>query len=174
MAIINLPPSIFTTPIIEPTRKSKFSPFFIPNYAGLATGFTQLLKQGMPFVWDEVAQNSFDDLKSVLVNAPMLHLLDYYRDYFLYLVAVPSTIVMVLVQDDDEGNEHVIYYLSHNLLNTKMHYAHIQKLALVVIEVVQRFQHYFLLRTTIVISECNPMTYILTCQLLGGKYLNGS
>jgi hypothetical protein len=124
----------------------------------------------MPFVWDEVAQKSFDDLKVVLINAPLLHPPDYHRDYFLYLAAAPSTIAMVLVQDDDEGNEHVIYYLSRNLLDTETRYAHVEKLALAAVQVVQRFRHYILLRTTTVISECNPMTYILTRQLLGGKY----
>eukprot|EP00253_Pinus_taeda_P016027 PITA_16027 len=74
---------------------------------------------------------------------------------------------MVLVQDDDEGNEHVIYYLSHNLIDTETCYAHVEKLALANVQVVQHFRNYILLRTTTVISECNHMTYILTHQLLG-------
>eukprot|EP00253_Pinus_taeda_P032415 PITA_32415 len=77
---------------------------------------------------------------------------------------------MVLVQDNNEGNEHVIYYLSENLLDTETHYAHVEKLALDAIQVVQCFQHYILLCMTTVISECNPMTYILTRQLLEDKY----
>eukprot|EP00253_Pinus_taeda_P003360 PITA_03360 len=51
-----------------------------------------------------------------------------------------------------------------------MHYALVEKLALAVVQVVQCFRHYILLRTATVISECNPMTYIPTRQLLGGKY----
>lgn len=66
----------------------------------------------MLFVWNEVAQKYFGDLKVILINDPLLHLSNYYLDYFLYLVVAHSTISMVLVQDDDEGNEHVIYYLS--------------------------------------------------------------
>ena len=92
----------------------------------------------------------------------MLHPPDYHRDYFLYLATTPSTISMVLVQDGDKGYKHVIYYLSHNLLNTEMHYAHVDKLTLAVVQVIQRFQHYILLCTTTVIFECNLMTYILT------------
>ena len=38
------------------------------------------------------------------------------------------------------------------------------------IQAVQSFCHYILLRTVAVIFDCNPMTYILTRQLLGGKY----
>lgn len=70
---------------------------------------------------------------------------------------------MVLVQDDDEVNEHVTYYLSRNLLNTEMCYAHVEKLALATIQAVQCFRHYILLCTTTVISKCNPITYILNC-----------
>eukprot|EP00253_Pinus_taeda_P013994 PITA_13994 len=74
---------------------------------------------------------------------------------------------MVLVQTDDDDTEHVIYYLSRNLLDTEARYAYVEKLALAVVCVVQRFRHYILLRTTTVISDCNPMTYILSRQLLG-------
>lgn len=109
-------------------------------------------------------------MKVVLINAPLLHPPTYHCDYFLYLAAASSTIAMELVQDDDIGHEHVIYYLSLNLLDTVTHYAHVEKLALAIVQVFQRFWHYILLRTTTVISNCNPMTYILTRQLLGGKY----
>ena len=43
---------------------------------------------------------------------------------------------MVLVQDDDDGNEHVVYYLSRNLLDTKTCYAHVEKLALAAVQAV--------------------------------------
>lgn len=81
---------------------------------------------------------------------------------------------MVLVQDDDDGFEHVIYYLSHNLLNTETRYAYVEKLALVSVQDVQCFRHYILLRTMTVISDLNPMTYILSRQLLGGNTPSGS
>ena len=41
---------------------------------------------------------------------------------------------------------------------------------MVAVQFVQQFCHYILLRKTTVISDCNPMIYILTKQLLGGKY----
>ena len=118
---------------------------------------------------DEIAQRSFEKLKTILVNAPLLHLPNYHRDFTLYLAAAFSTIAMVLVQDDDDGNEHVVYYLSRNLLDIETRYAHVEKLALAAVQVVQRFCHYILLRTTTMVSDRNCMTYILSQQLLGGK-----
>jgi len=166
-AIVNLPPPSSLHQFQSLQGKANFLHCFIPNYVRLVIGFTRLLRQGTPFAWDKIAQKSFDDLKAILINASLLHPPD--NHYFLYLAATPSTIAMVLFQEDDEGREHVIYYLSRNLLNTEMRYAHVEKLDFVVIQAIQHLRNYILLRTTTVISECNPMTYILTRQLLRGK-----
>jgi hypothetical protein len=61
------------------------------------------------------AQWSFDALKHALTHAPLLHPPEYTKDYILYLATSTSTIVMVLVQEDPNGEEHVIYYLSKSL-----------------------------------------------------------
>ena len=87
----------------------------------------------------------------------------------MYLVASDSTIGMVLVQEGEYNNEHVIYYLSQNLRPKKIKYSHVEKLTLEAVQVVQQFCHYMLLRKTTLISNYNPMMYILTKQLLGGK-----
>ena len=105
-----------------------------------------------------------------LTRAPLLFPPDYSRDYFLYLAASDYTIGMVLIQEDDANDEHVIYYLSWILTPTKIKYLHVERLALVVVQDIQRFQHYILSHKTTVISHCNPMQHILTRQFLGGKY----
>lgn len=99
----------------------------------MAKGFTQLLKRDTPFLWDATAQESFECLKVLLVSNPLLRPPNYHCDYTLYLVAADTTIGMVLVQDDDDETEHVIYYLSHNLLDTESRYAYVEKLALAAI-----------------------------------------
>ena len=45
-----------------------------------------------------------------------------------------------------------------------------EKLALATVIAVQKFCHYIFLRTTTVLSDQKPMYYILTRQVLGGKY----
>jgi hypothetical protein len=115
-------------------------------------------------------QQSFDALKLALTRTPLLFPPNYSRNYFMYLAASDSTIAMVLVQEDDSHDEHVIYYLSQSLTTTKTKYLHVEKLALEVVQVVQCFRHYILLRKTIVFSDCNPMQHILTRQFSGGKY----
>ena len=121
-----------------------------------------LLKQDTPFVWDEIAQLAFEALKKALFSAPLFRLLDYFRDFILYLAASESTIGVVLVQEDDKLQEHVIYYLSHALAGPELRYSHVEKLALAAVYDVQRLCHYILLRTTIVVADVNPFQYVLS------------
>ena len=78
-----------------------------------------------------------------------------------------STVGMVLVQADVDHVEHVIYYLSQGLVGAELCYPYIEKLALAVAFVIQRFFHHIILQTTTVISNANPMRYILSHQILG-------
>ena len=168
-AIINLPPPSTLRQLQSLQGKVNFLRRFIPNYVELMKSFTRLLKHNIPFFWDEIANRSFDALKHALTHAQLLHPLNYNQDYFLYLAASNSMIGMVLAQEDEFYNDHVIYYLSRNLHLTEIKYSHVEKFALVAVKVVQIFHHYILLRKTTMISDCNPMMYILKKQLLGGK-----
>jgi hypothetical protein len=150
--------------------KENFLRRFIPNYVEITRGFTWLLKKGSEFVSDTIANNDFEALKLSLTRALLLFPPDYSHDYFLYLATLDYTIGMVLVQEDDANDEHVIYYLIRSLTPTEIKYLHVEKMALAIVQVVQRFRHYILSRQTTVISHCNPMQHILTRQLLGGKY----
>jgi hypothetical protein len=169
-AILNLPPPSTLHQLQSLQGKANFLRHFIPNYVEITHGFTWLLKKGSEFVWDTITNKAFEALKLSLTCALLLFPPDYSRDYFLYLAASDYTIGMVLVQEDDFNDEHVIYYLSQSLMPTETKYLHVEKLALAVIQEVQCFWHYILSRKTTVISNCNPMQHILTRQLLGVKY----
>jgi hypothetical protein len=143
--ILNLPPPSSLCQLQSLQGKENFLRRFIPNYAEITRGFTRLLKKDSEFVWDKVANMMpFEALKLSLTKAPLLFPPDYSRDYFLYLAVSEYTIGMVLVQEDDNHDEHVIYYLSRNLSSTEVKYQHVEKLALDAVQAVQRFRHYIL------------------------------
>ena len=132
-----------------------------------------LLKKGTPFFWDDQAQCTFDNLKHALTHSPVIHPPDYSKDFLLYILASATTIAMVLVHENPDGQEHMIYYASKNLMDSKTRYSCVEKLALATVIVVQKFRHYILLHTTTVLADHNPMYHILTRQVLEGKYPNG-
>jgi hypothetical protein len=158
--ILNLPPPSTLRQLQSLQGKENFLRRFILNYAEITLGFTQLLKNRSKFVWDTITNKAFEALKLSLLHAPLLFRHDYSRDYFLYLTALDYTIAMVLVQEDDSHDEHVIYYLSRSLTPTKTKYLHVEKLALASIQAIQRFRHYILSRKTTVISNCNTFSCI--------------
>lgn len=101
---------------------------------------------------------------------PVISPPNYQEDLLLYLDASDSTVGMVLIQDDPNHVEHVIYYLSRGLVGAELHYPYVEKLALAAAFIVQHFRHYIILRTTTVIADANPIRYILLRHILGGCY----
>ena len=102
--------------------------------------------------------------------APVLSPPYYNHDFLIYVAASQETIGMVLVQEDEELHEHVIYYLSRNLIDVELLYSHVEKLALGTVHVVQHLRHYILLQQTLVIAHINPFHFVLTRRMIGGKY----
>lgn len=129
-----------------------------------------LLKKDMPFLWDDQAQRSFDTLKTALTSAPLLSPPDCGCDFIMYLATSDSSIGVVLIQEDDSHCEKVIYYLSKGLIGPELRYTHVEKLALVAVHTVQRLRHYILPSKTLVLADINPMQFILTQRIVGGKY----
>ena len=82
------------------------------KFPNLTRRFIHLLKKDTTFCWDERAWESFDALKQALELALLISPPDYSREFLLYVVVSMETIGMVLVQEDEELQEHVIYYLS--------------------------------------------------------------
>ena len=95
---------------------------------------------------------------------------DYSHDFLIYVATSQETIGMVLVQEDEELHEHVLYYLSQNLIDVELHYSHVEKLALATVHVFQCLRNYILLHQTLVVAHINPFKFILTRRMIGGKY----
>jgi hypothetical protein len=128
------------------------------------------LHHKIPFHWDEHAQTAFDDLKETLSNAPLISPPEYNRDYILYILASSVSVGGVLIQIGDDDHEHVIYYISKNLLGTPLKYNYEEKLSLSIVLVVQKLRHYILLLTTKVVADSNPMKYLLNHQKINCKF----
>ena len=130
----------------------------------------RLLKKDTPFILDDLLQRVFNTLKHDITHDRILQPPNYTNDYSMYVASSLQTIGMILVQTNKQNHEHVIYYLSKSLLDSENWYSHMDKLALAIFIVVQKFCHYILLCTTTVYVDSNPTYYVLTCQVLGGKY----
>jgi hypothetical protein len=107
-AITEIPPPRNLRQLQSLQGKVNFLRCFVPDYAICAHGFLRLLRHDIPFHWDDYAQQSFDDLKAALLNAPLISAPDYNRDYILYVSASAVSVADILIHLGDENCEHVI------------------------------------------------------------------
>ena len=143
---------------------------FIPNYVTTVHGFLRLRHSTIPFFWDDHTQYHFDAPKHALTSAPLISPPNFTKDFILYISASTHLVVGVLIQKDDNQNEHIIYYVSTNLIGPLVSYSHKEKLALVTVLSIQKLHHYILTCTTRAVINSNPMTFLLSRQFINGKY----
>lgn len=78
-------------------------------------------------------------------------------------------IIGVIIQECDDGHEHVIYYISKQLSGPTLNYSHGKNLALTIVLCVQKLPHYILLCKTKTMVNLNPIEYILESHVINGK-----
>lgn len=83
---------------------------FVLGFSQLASPLTKLLHKGVKFEWGAAQNQSFQELKSRLVTAPVLAMPITDKDYTVYTDASRLGLGCVLMQD-----EHVIAYASRQL-----------------------------------------------------------
>ena len=72
---------------------------FIENFSKIAKPMTELLKNGVPFVWSAKCEASFQELKSKLTTTPILTLPDIRKDFVVYCDASRQGLGCVLMQE---------------------------------------------------------------------------
>ena len=95
---------------------------FVKGFSVIAFTLTKLLWKGVKFEWDDKCQSSFDQLKKILVEAPMLTQLTSGREYAMYSDASRIGLGCVLMQDGKvvayalrQLKSHEQNYLTHDL-----------------------------------------------------------
>ena len=95
---------------------------FVKGFSIIASPLTKLLKKGVKFEWTDKCQNSFEQLKEMLVEAPLLTQPTSGKDYTLYSNASSIGLGCVLMQDgkvvayaSSQLKPHEQNYLSHDL-----------------------------------------------------------
>lgn len=75
------------------------------NYAEIVKEITNMLKKENEVHWTKEAKESFSIIKEALQATLVLISLDYQKSFQIFLFASPCSIVVVLLQKNDEGKE---------------------------------------------------------------------
>jgi transposase InsO family protein len=115
----------------KPTTKKEVQRFlglcvyyrrFVKDFSKLAKPLYHLTKDDTKFNWDEDCEAAFEVMKEKLTTTPTLAHPDYEKPFLLYTDASNLGLGAVLAQNDAEGKEHPIVYLSRTLSPAESNY----------------------------------------------------
>jgi len=81
-----------------------------------------MLKKDSKVKWTLVAKQAFEGIKSALTQAPILTSPQFDKDFIIFSFASDNTIVVVLLQKDDQRNEKPIAFFSRALRDAPLKY----------------------------------------------------
>nr|ABB46832.2 retrotransposon protein, putative, Ty3-gypsy subclass [Oryza sativa Japonica Group] len=130
---------------------------FIENFSKIAKPLTRLLQKDVKYKWSEECEQSFQELKSSLISAPILILPDPKKGFQVYCDASKLGLGCVLMQDGK-----VVAYASRQLGPHEKNYpTHDIELAAVV-HALKIWRHYLFGTRTEVYTDHKSLKYIFT------------
>ena len=172
-AILEWPKPKTVTEVRSFTGFTNYYRRFIKGYAKVASPLHELTsgengkKKHSKVQWTERCQESFDSLKKICSESPVLAYADYAKPFVLHTDASTTGLGAVLYQKQEDGKERVIAYASRTLNRAERNYdAHKLEFLALKWAVTDRFHEYLYGATFEVFTDNNPLTYILSTAKL--------
>ncbi|KAI3472881.1 hypothetical protein Pfo_031056 [Paulownia fortunei] len=83
------------------------------------------------------------------------------RPLILYITAQDRSVGALLAQENNDGKENALYYLSRMMTLNELNYSPIEKICLALIFAIQKLKHYFQAHIVHLVSKANPLKYIM-------------
>jgi RNase H-like domain found in reverse transcriptase/Reverse transcriptase (RNA-dependent DNA polymerase)/Integrase zinc binding domain/Integrase core domain/gag-polyprotein putative aspartyl protease len=116
---------------------------FIPNFSAVVAPITDLIKKKPSKIqWNPEAQQAFETLKTLLISSPILVQPRYDRKFYVECDGSDLGIGAVLMQKDEEDQDHVISYFSRKLTKAERKFSVTERECLAVIEAIKKFRSY--------------------------------
>ena len=130
---------------------------FVKGFYVITSPLTKLLRKGVKFEWTDKCKNSFEQLKRMLVEAPVLTQPTSGKEYTLYSDASGIGLGCVLMQDGK-----VVAYVSRNLKPHEQNYpTHDLELAAIVFAL-KIWRHYLYREKCRIYTYHKSLEYLLT------------
>lgn len=118
------------------------------------------------FVWEKDQEEAFSTLKECLTSAPILAYPNFDLPFEIHTDASASGLGAILYQKQ-EGKHHVIAYASRGLSKSEKNYpAHKLEFLALKWAITEKFQDYLYGKQFTVITDNNPLTYVLSTAKL--------
>ena len=114
----------------------------VKDYAELARPLVDLTRRHARWVWTCEHETAFRKLQSVLVSDKVLMYPRINQPYKLYTDASAHCVGGILTQQDDDGIERVIQYVSHQLNDSQRKWATIEREAFAIVYCLKKLRPY--------------------------------
>ena len=141
----------------------------MPGYARIEEPLIRLTRKHARFEWDKSQQEAFDTLKQLLMSSHVMTAPDTSRPYKLYTDACDYAVGGILVQEDSEGIEKVIQYISHVLSPTQRKWAVIEREAYAVVYAITKLRPYLFGAQFTVYTDHKPLKSLFTKEMNNTK-----
>ncbi|XP_020081530.1 uncharacterized protein LOC109705200 [Ananas comosus] len=168
-AIVEMPPPKNLKQLRSFQGRLAYIRRFISNLSGRVKPFSKLVKKDAPFVWDTECQTAFEGIKEYVMSPPVLAALIHGKPLILYTAALDGSLGALLAQNNEEGKEQALYYLSRMLEGAENSYSQIEKHCLALIFAVKKLRHYMLEHKIYLVSKVNPLKFLMTRPVLTGR-----
>jgi hypothetical protein len=148
--------------------KINFLRRFIPNLAELIRLLNNMLKKDSKVKWTIEAKQAFEEIKKALTQTPVLTSPNFDKDFIIFSFASEHTIVVVLLQKDDQGCEKPIAS-SKALRDAPLKYQIMEKQAYALVKAIKDFRVYILYSHVIAYVPNTVVKDILTQEGIEGK-----
>ena len=143
-----------------------FNRRFVANFSSIVSPLNQLLKKEAAFEWTSRQQDAFETIIAKLTSAPVLGFADFSQPFILHVDASTTGLGAMLSQEQ-EGGRRVIAYGSRSLNPAEQRYpAHKLEFLALKWSVCERFHDYLYGQKFKVVTDNNPLTYVLTSAKL--------
>ena len=164
-AVVNWKPPRSVTEVRSFLGLAGYYRRFVRDFSIIASLLTKLLRKGVKFEWSDKSQNSFKQLKRMLVKAPVLMQPTSIKEYTLYSDASSIGLGCVLMQDGK-----VVAYASRQLKPHEQNYpTHNLELAAVVFAL-KIWRHYLYGEKCRIYTDHKSLKYLLTQKELNLRY----
>ena len=130
---------------------------FIKGFSVIASTLTKLLRKGVKFEWDDKCQSSFEQLKKILVEAPVLTQPTPGRENALYSDASKIGLGCVLMQDGK-----VVTYASKQMKPREQNYLTHDLELVAVVFVLKIWRHHLYGEKCRIFIDHKSLKYLLT------------
>lgn len=142
---------------------------FIQNYSEITYPLTELLSKRKNFVWTDEALRAFDLLKQKLTTAPLLIHPNYEKMLILQCDAGMYGIGGVLAQEDEDGNERPIAFMSQKLNKSQRNYTITELECLAIVLTIKKFRSYIEGQEFKVVTDHASLKWLMGQKDLSGR-----